>query len=133
MKSNLTGFSKLWRLREVKLWSNNDRKVIFVYLNHLSPPVEKERSIIVMNKDVKPLIVYPHYRTRFTPLRHPTQKLEPLTICAPYHSVKPMPPSQILDRDTTLHRHCFPFCIYGFWVAKGVFGLTVFCFYFHWK
>ncbi|XWS34796.1 hypothetical protein CRYUN_Cryun21dG0068200 [Craigia yunnanensis] len=36
-KSNSTGFSKLWRVRDLKLRSNSDGKDAFVFLNHPPP------------------------------------------------------------------------------------------------
>ncbi|KAG5067916.1 hypothetical protein JHK85_000293 [Glycine max] len=49
VKSNSTGFSKLWRFRDVKLRSNSDGKDAFVFLNHAAPakPAEKARSVVV--------------------------------------------------------------------------------------
>ncbi|KAJ8759031.1 hypothetical protein K2173_003269 [Erythroxylum novogranatense] len=40
-KSNSTGFSKLWRFRELSLRSNSDGKDAFVFLNNQHPPVPK--------------------------------------------------------------------------------------------
>ena len=43
VKSNSTGFSKLWKLRDLKLRSNSDGKDAFVFLNH-PPRAKAERS-----------------------------------------------------------------------------------------
>ncbi|KAK7309691.1 hypothetical protein RJT34_06627 [Clitoria ternatea] len=52
VKSNSTGFSKLWRLRDVKLRSNSDGKDAFVFLNH-GPKPEKERNVVVKKVEVR--------------------------------------------------------------------------------
>ncbi|KAL2347321.1 hypothetical protein Fmac_001321 [Flemingia macrophylla] len=51
VKSNSTGFSKLWRLRDVKLRSNSDGKDTFVFLNHApAAKAEKARNNFVVKK-----------------------------------------------------------------------------------
>ncbi|KAK7252373.1 hypothetical protein RIF29_36273 [Crotalaria pallida] len=55
VKSNSTGFSKLWRFKDVKLRSNSDGKDTFVFLHH--PPAakaaEKARAEEVRNVTVR--------------------------------------------------------------------------------
>ncbi|ESW29442.1 hypothetical protein PHAVU_002G071000 [Phaseolus vulgaris] len=55
VKSNSTGFSKLWRFRDVKLRSNSDGKDTFVFLNHApaAKPAEKARGVMVKKVEVK--------------------------------------------------------------------------------
>ncbi|WVZ10021.1 hypothetical protein V8G54_014551 [Vigna mungo] len=55
VKSNSTGFSKLWRFRDVKLRSNSDGKDTFVFLNHApaAKPAEKARNVVVKKVEVK--------------------------------------------------------------------------------
>ncbi|KAG5062066.1 hypothetical protein GLYMA_02G035200v4 [Glycine max] len=55
VKSNSTGFSKLWRFRDVKLRSNSDGKDAFVFLNHApaAKPAEKASSVVVKKVEVK--------------------------------------------------------------------------------
>ncbi|KAK7307222.1 hypothetical protein VNO77_40089 [Canavalia gladiata] len=54
VKSNSTGFSKLWRFRDVKLRSNSDGKDTFVFLNH-APAAKKEktRNVVVKKNEVR--------------------------------------------------------------------------------
>ncbi|KAJ1399479.1 hypothetical protein SESBI_30242 [Sesbania bispinosa] len=53
VKSNSTGFSKLWRFREVKLRSNSDGKDAFVFLNPPAAKTEKASSEEAKNVAVK--------------------------------------------------------------------------------
>ncbi|XP_027362022.1 uncharacterized protein LOC113869757 [Abrus precatorius] len=53
-KSNSTGFSKLWRLRDVRLRSNSDGKDTFVFLNEApAAKAEKARNVVVKKVEVK--------------------------------------------------------------------------------
>ncbi|KAK7407256.1 hypothetical protein VNO78_09000 [Psophocarpus tetragonolobus] len=54
-KSNSTGFSKLWRFRDVKLRSNSDGKDAFVFLNHAptAKATEKERNVVIKKVEAK--------------------------------------------------------------------------------
>lgn len=55
VKSNSTGFSKLWRFRDVKLRSNSDGKDTFVFLNQApaAKPAEKVRNVMLKKVEVK--------------------------------------------------------------------------------
>ncbi|CAJ1931462.1 unnamed protein product [Sphenostylis stenocarpa] len=55
VKSNSTGFSKLWRFRDVKLRSNSDGKDTLVFLNQApaAEPVGKARNVVVKKVEGK--------------------------------------------------------------------------------
>ncbi|XP_039017939.1 uncharacterized protein LOC120149111 isoform X3 [Hibiscus syriacus] len=52
-KSNSTGFSKLWRFRDLKLRCNSDGKTAFVFLSHPPPSSSSSSSVKTEKKNEK--------------------------------------------------------------------------------